>query len=234
MEIDAANRWGETALHLCAGAAHSAEALALLRAGANVDLCDQWERTAAAVAHEHREPTLAALLEAHARGEHVGEDEAGECGKEEAEQHAERQQRVQLRSFVLAKLMEAPLSDARFGSWLAHAEIDVNASDYYGMSPLHKLAAWNKPALVHALAAHRRFDRAQLTRASGDGAAPLHLALLTHSLASAHALLAVADDAERRCMLAQENADGCRPLQLAHAMQLDDDKLLAALELDDQ
>jgi hypothetical protein len=41
-------------------------------------------------------------------------------------------QQSRLKTFVLSKLMEMPLSDDNFEKWLNNPEIDVNSKDYYG------------------------------------------------------------------------------------------------------
>ena len=83
-----------------------------------------------------------------------------------------------------------------------------------------------RTASAHALA---RSLATQLTQLSGDGQAPLHLALATHSLAAARALLAAATPAERAQMRAQRNAEQLTPAELCAAVGLDDAELLAEL-----
>ena len=93
----------------------------------------------------------------------------------------------------------------------------MNAPDYYGMTVLHKLVAWNKAELVAPFLAHRRVGVPLLCVAlagkSRDSA--LHLAVQMGALEAARALLECAPAAVRATMLELRNEAQQSALELA-------------------
>ena len=122
--VNARNEWGETALHLAAQAGSVRCYELLLQCGkADAEARDRWDRTAAAV--------------------------AAECflGRQErirrTEPDKEQPQRLPKKS--LSRLIEYPLDEGRFAELCGSAEVDIRGADAFGLTALHKLAAWDKP-----------------------------------------------------------------------------------------
>jgi ankyrin repeat protein len=61
-QLNAANGWGETALHLSAAAGHARAVALLTGAGADQTLRDRWGRVPFDVAHDHGETNVCSLL----------------------------------------------------------------------------------------------------------------------------------------------------------------------------
>ncbi len=122
--LNARNKWGETALHLAAQAG-STRCFTLLReANADESIRDNWERTAADVARE--------------------------CflGRQEAIQKSEVSAAAVKTVRNLARLIEFPLDEESFVALCGSDDVDVGGKDFFGLTALHKVAAWDKPNCV--------------------------------------------------------------------------------------
>lgn len=192
-EIDALNQWHETPLSLSCAAGNIACVRLLLKRGASFEIRNQWGDSPLDIATAHQEKAVVNLLTAFQNNGDLLEQSDGEEETQETKcKNLEKSNQIneqdnckketKLKSFVLSKLMEMPLSDESFVAWLSNQEMDVNSADYYGMTPLHKLAAWNKAHLIGKLLQHRHVDVKQLLQAkSSSGDTPLHCAAMMHS-----------------------------------------------------
>lgn len=181
-DLNAVNLWQETPLIVACSGGHVRAVRVLLAHGADRSRVDRWQSTALDVAEANQATEVVELLR-------------------HFETHGELPPLplsapltttvLRLRSFCLAKLIEAPLDNERFLQLLHNPEIDVNAPDYYGMTVLHKLVAWNKAELVAPFLAHRRADVALLCRAAAGKSrdTALHLAVQMGAVDAARELL---------------------------------------------
>jgi ankyrin repeat protein len=74
---------------------------------------------------------------------------------------------------VLSKCIEAPLDEPRFMELLNSPNVDLKGKDMYGLTAMHKLAAWNNHIPLIALLA--RMD--DIAPQDPQGNTPLHLAV---------------------------------------------------------
>lgn len=212
IDADATNQWRETALSVACSSGHVACVRLLLRHGVDRTVRDRWEQTPAEVAAAHQAHAVVDLLR------HVDAN-AGQLPPDDAAAVvATQSQRLRLRSFVLAKLIEAPLDDQRFLTLLQHAEIDLASADYYGLTVVHKLVSWNKSALLAPFLTHRRFDARLLVPVDGKDS-PLHLGVQMGALESVRELMRLLPPEARDALRAARNGEQQTALEIAEAMQ---------------
>lgn len=211
-DVNAVNQWNETPLIVACCGGHVRTVRALLAHGADCAPLDRWQSSALDVAVAHQAVDVVSLLRYWI--EHgalpVVEPVAATAAVSAAVV-------PRLRSFVLAKLIEAPLANERFLHLLQNAELGVNAPDYFGMTALHKLVAWNKSELIAPFLAHRRVDVPLLCVALAGKSrdSVLHLAVQMGALEAARELLERAPAATRSRMLALRNEAQQSALELA-------------------
>lgn len=209
IDADAVNVWHESPLILAAAGNHVECARLLLRHGADRALRDKWLCDATDVAKSHQAADVAALLQLA----------DGQVPPAEPDAVAVVSSRLRLRTTCLAKLIEAPLDDARFLALLNNSDIDTATADFFGLTVLHKLVAWNKHALLEPFLTHRRTDATQLFAVRDGKDSPLHLGVQMCAVESVRELLRLAPAAARAALLAARNGEQLTALALAQAMQ---------------
>jgi hypothetical protein len=212
IDADAVNVWHESPLMLAAAGNHVACARLLLRHGADRAQRDNWGCDASDVAKSHQAADVAALLQLA----------DGQVPPPEPEAVAVVSSRLRLRTTCLAKLIEAPLDDARFLALLNNSDIDTVTADFFGLTVLHKLVAWNKHALLAPFLTHRRTDATQVFAVRDGKDSPLHVGVQMCAIESVRELLRLAPAAARAALLAARNGEQLTALALAQAMQHDE------------
>jgi ankyrin repeat protein len=192
--VNAVNEWHESALMMACQSGDKLMASVLLNAGADRDIRDKWGNTAAQVAHEHGESSVASVFKLTQEQLHQLASSAHKPESVQASQTVQATRRgipcdlvSQLSFPVLSRLMEAPLNEDSFYAWLNEPLIDLNGADYYKLTALHKVASWNKEQCLDALLQRPELDFA----ARGpNGNLAIHLALEMAAFACASRLAA--------------------------------------------
>lgn len=132
--------------------------------------------------------------------ENRGDEEERAAGeKNEVERSS-----VEAPAKVMAKMMEAPLDEERFVELLrrsqleegspGHLRLDVVSADMYGLTPMHKLASWDRPHALQRLLEHPLVGQSPSSEfarvfCTPRGETPLLLALEMGALRCSHLLL---------------------------------------------
>lgn len=166
VQIDAKNEWEETPLMLAIQAGNKDICELLLRSGADVSIVDKWSQCSLEIAASFDEKTISQLLIDHFQNKgreqmnsHLTENTdhlPSPTQQEDTLLHPLSDKIVTTKAVILSKLMEAPLDEIKFSSWLADPNIDVLSPDFYGMTPMHKCCAWDRPHSLLRLLQHQQ------------------------------------------------------------------------------
>jgi ankyrin repeat protein len=229
--IDAVNVWNESALFL---AVHNGDKQAiqlLLAAKARTDLLDRWNASVIDVAVAHAESDIARMIRAFDQTGSIEQAAAlipptlpttGPSSTTAVEAPPAASLLPPPPPRILSKLMEAPLDEQQFLSWLSKPDININGADCFKWTAVHKLASWNKHACLRALLADTRIvDPMQVGQ---GGNTPLHNAAemgatqaLQVLLDDAHALAAI-NAINANCETALHLAASCNDATMMHAL----------------
>eukprot|EP01113_Clastostelium_recurvatum_P044203 TRINITY_DN7435_c0_g1_i2.p1 TRINITY_DN7435_c0_g1~~TRINITY_DN7435_c0_g1_i2.p1 ORF type:complete len:422 (-),score=79.82 TRINITY_DN7435_c0_g1_i2:71-1336(-) len=171
--VDAVNVWGETSLILAATRGDAIAARLLLDHGADPKHQDQWGKTPWEVAEDYGEKECCAVLKEHVQGHTSAVPATDKPAHTPAPTPSAPPAVVPPGGRVLSKMMEAPLNEQQTLSWIEDTTIDLNGSDYYKLTALHKCAAWEKPIVLQRLLLHPNI---QVATRGPDGDTALHMA----------------------------------------------------------
>jgi hypothetical protein len=137
VDIDAKNQWGETPLFMAAHNGDKQVAKMLLERGAKRDIKDiwgnsPWQSAGSSIFFkhdeiaDHGEKELAHMIENFDLEKEKKMDKSGiSISKDNAANVPVKKVKV------LSKIMEAPLDEDQFISWLEDIEMDINSADFY-------------------------------------------------------------------------------------------------------
>ena len=144
VDVNSTNCWGETPLILTAQTGDAEAAKLLIQFKAKLDIKDKWNQSVFDVANNHDEfGVLEVLNNLNSKVEHI---------KEASHVHPLKEQTKPTK--ILSKMMEAPLNDKEFLTWINDEQIDVLSADFFGLKPIHKCSAWNKTSSLSSLLSH--------------------------------------------------------------------------------
>lgn len=211
IQVDALNEWKETPLFLAAHNGDARVCFLLLKAGSDKSIQDNWGSTAMEAANSHGFPLLAQMIE----------DFSDEMDEKSILNYLPKRitpiksapevsQNLSVKKRILSKLMEAPLRDDDFLSWMNEPDVDINGRDMYKWTAMHKLAAWNKSNCLENLLQHELLSDFHPSGQNGD--TPFHAAIEMGSMNCLDVLLACSKTCEG---INIANDDGKIPLHTA-------------------
>jgi hypothetical protein len=191
--IDFPNMWGETALILAATRGDSQIAFTLLQNGADKNVRDQWGKSAEEVAKDYGESDAYIIIRDFTQGMTY--------------QPVEKKQVVTVTKKIMSKMIEAPLNEEFALGLIADENIDINGADYYKLSAIHKIAAWEKGTILKELLRHPDII---VDKVGTDGENALHIALSNCAVHCAEILIQ-----DGRIDVNLANDSGVTPLMMA-------------------